>query len=175
MGRRDAEKMKNSQWRGRPLDPRDQDFLWDMLYIALWDAPDEERRPRSVLQDPRIRRLVEHWGRPDDFGLIALDRETGESAGAIWARLDRYDQIEEYGCEYPFIGIAVTETHQGRGVGTFLMSQYLNAVGEKVPGLRLGVNPRNQVAIGLYRKFGFKEYAIGARGYPQMKLVFSKK
>ena len=162
----------NIKWQMREISPSDQDFLWEVLYIALWDAPDEPRRPRSVLDHPMVQKLVGEWGRPDDAGVIALDPETGEAVGALWCRLDGYDGIDGYGCDYPCLGIGVLETHQGCGVGSAMMEAFMGAVRERVPGLRLGVHPKNVHAIALYNKMGFTEYAIGAGDYVQMKYAF---
>lgn len=154
----------------RVINSTDQQFLREMLYLALWNPPEEGPRPRSVLDDPRIARLVEEWGRSEDFGLIAM--ESGEAVGAIWARLDGYDGIEGYGCDYPMIGIAVLESHQGKGVGSFLMKEFIESVKERVAGLRLGVHPKNEAAIALYEKMGFERYAVGKGDYLQMRLPF---
>lgn len=153
----------------RPLQASDQDLLWDLLYIALWDAPDEPRRPRSVLDHPIIRRLVENWGRPSDFGFMAIDSETKAECGAIWARLDRYDELDDFGCPFPCLGIAVYDAYQNRGIGSLLMKNFLSSLPVEIPGMRLGVNPKNTRARALYEKFGFTEYAIGNGGYPQMQ------
>lgn len=161
-----------TKWTTRKIESSDQAFLWDMLYLALWDAPEEARKPRSVLNSPKISRLVENWGRPEDLGLIALDLDSKRQVGAIWTRLDGYDQIEGYGCQYPVLGIAVSEGCQGKGVGTVLLAHLIESARDRVPGLRLGVHPRNKTAIGLYEKFGFRDYAVGLGGYPQMKLEF---
>jgi len=159
-----------SEWTSRQPGSQDQALMWDLLYIALWDAPEEPRRPRTVLDRPGIRKLVENWGRPEDFGLLAVDPKTKKAVGGIWARLDGYDNLEGYGCDYPCLGIAVNEEHQNRGAGSFLMAGFIEALRGRVGGLRLGVNPRNVRAIGLYEKFSFKQYALGAGNYPQMKL-----
>ena len=172
--KRSLKNMTKTRWSSRPIEASDQSILWEMLYIALWDAPDDERRPRSVLKNPAIQRLVANWGRPEDFGLVAFEVNTNEQVGAIWARLDGFDQIEDYGCSYPLIGIAVTESFQRKGVGTFLLKSFIDSVSNRVAGLRLGVNPKNRNAIGLYQKFGFVEYGVGAGGYPQMKIEFPK-
>ncbi len=162
-----------NQWNTRELRIDDQDFLWDLEYIALWDPPSQTRRPRSVLDMPQISRLVENWGRDEDFGLIAVARETGVDVGAIWARLDRYDQLEDYGCPYPALGIAILADHRGQGAGSFLMAAFIESLRTRVEGLRLGVHSENVYARGLYEKFGFVEYAVGAGNYPQMKLDLS--
>ena len=158
------------EWKSRQLGSQDQALLWDFLYIALWDAPEEPRRPRTVLDKPVIRKLVEKWGRSEDVGLLAIDPKTKKEIGAIWARLDGYDDLEGYGCDYPCLGIAVEEEYQGKGVGSFLLSSFIEILRERIDGLRLGVNPRNIRAMGLYEKFDFKQYVLGAGDYPQMKL-----
>jgi hypothetical protein len=84
------------KFESRQLCEADQEFLWDMFYVALWDAPDEPRRPRSVLDNPIIRKLAEDWGRPADYGRVALDPNWGSQMGAIWTRLDGFDQIEGF-------------------------------------------------------------------------------
>ena len=124
------------RWQLRKLLASDQDFLWEVEYIALWDPPTAPRRPRSVLEEPRIRRLVKNWGRKDDFGLVAVESETAEMLGAIWARLDGYDLLEDYGCPYPALGIAVLPDYQGQGVGAFLMEAFIESLRSRVDGLR---------------------------------------
>ena len=57
-------------------------FLWFMLYAALWDTPGDEKRARTFLDQPKIRRLVEGWGRPEDVGLIGMDKDASEPLGA---------------------------------------------------------------------------------------------
>ena len=159
-------------WISQKITSAEQALLWDIIYVALWDAPDEERRPRSVLEKPAVKRLGENWGRDADFGLLAIEEGSGAKAGGIWIRLDGYDQLEGYGCDYPVLGIGIFDHFQNRGAGTFLLDRFIAALRPHVPGLRLGVNPRNERAIHLYQKFGFKQYATGGGGYPQMKLDF---
>ena len=48
----------------RPLVKDDQAFLFDMLYISHWDAPDDEPRADSLIQKPAIQGSVKDWGRP---------------------------------------------------------------------------------------------------------------
>ncbi|MEM9026332.1 MAG: GNAT family N-acetyltransferase [Verrucomicrobiota bacterium] len=162
------------KWELRQLGKKDQEFLWEMLYIALWDSPDEPRRPRSVLEKPSIKKSVESWGRVDDFGLLAVDPRSSERIGVVWTRLDGYGAPDGFGCEYPCLGIAVMDGFQSQGVGSSLMSRFIEVVIPRAEGLRLGVHPRNDRAMGLYRKFGFAQYAIGGGGYPQMKLDFNR-
>jgi len=169
----DNETSDNARWSLRALAASDQDFLWEMLYLALWDPPSETRRPRTVLEDPRIRPIVENWGREEDFGLVAVNSETDQPVGAIWSRLDGYEALENYGCPYPSLGIAILPQWQGQGVGALLLARFIGVLRPRVAGLRLGVHAQNEHARKLYEKLGFTEYAIGAGDYPQMKLDFS--
>jgi len=58
------------------------------------------------------------------------------------------------------IGIDVTRTHRGKGLGTALVAKALRHL--KTQGIRvieLGVDGNNLSALKLYRKFGFEVYA----------------
>ena len=66
--------------RFRPLAPGDQDFLWDVLHVALWDPPPAPLRPREVLDHREVRIYAEGWGRDGDVGIVAM--ANGVPAGA---------------------------------------------------------------------------------------------
>ncbi|MEM7392178.1 MAG: GNAT family N-acetyltransferase [Verrucomicrobiota bacterium] len=153
----------------RIANPDDQDFLREMLYLALWDPPSQPPRPRTVLDHPMIRAFVENWGQPGDWALIA---EADEKVGAIWTRLEARDLSPDYGCSWPQLGMALLPSWQGRGLGSRLMEQFIEQLRSRTGGLRLGVHPENAAAIRLYEKFGFETYAVGNGDYPQMKLEF---
>lgn len=141
-----------------------------MLYLALWDPPDQPARPRSVLKKPQVSHFVADWGKDGDIGFAAMS--DAKSVGAIWTRLKDPTPGEGYGCDYPELGIALLPDYQGRGAGSLLMTALIDAVRPQAQGLRLGVHPQNERAIGLYRKHGFSQYAIGLGDYPQMKINF---
>jgi len=57
-----------------------------------------------------------------------------------------------------WLGIAISEPFQGKGIGTLMMSHLLTfARIEKIPSIKLAVDRDNEAAIPLYQKFGFKE------------------
>ena len=154
----------------RKLEPSDQAILWEILYEALWDAPTDPRRPRSVLSNPLIAAYVENWGsQTSDLGFLAVSPD-GSIMGAVWSRLllpplqggAFYDEMT------PQLGIAVFPDFQGQGVGDALFTQHLTAVTEHFPRIALGVHPENHRAIQLYRKFGFRQFATGNKGYLNM-------
>ncbi|MCC5023905.1 MAG: hypothetical protein J6386_14470 [Candidatus Synoicihabitans palmerolidicus] len=130
----------------RTLEPTDQKFLLEMLYTALWNPPDEQPRPRTILNDPRIKPLVKQWGSPHDFGLIAYANTSNTQLGAIWSRLDRSDHLEDYGCPYPCLGIAVATAQQNQGLGHFLMGAFITALRPRITGLRRRRPPQRTTA-----------------------------
>ena len=106
----------------RPISLEDASFHREMTYVALWDPPDRERRPRSVLDNPKIKAYYENWGKPTDIGYIAEydNKRVGFAACRI-----KESVTEEYK-EYPELGIAVLPEVQGIGIGDKLLSQLIS-------------------------------------------------
>ena len=143
----------------RPLDAGDQEVLWDLLHVALWDPPPAGLRPREILQHPGVRIYAEDWGRPGDVGVIGLIG--GTIAGACWMRLVKGGQGLGYvDDETPQLGIALFPEFQHRGHGERLMRAALEAA--RAHGYRqvsLTVHPQNP-AIRLYERCGFVKREI---------------
>ncbi len=147
------------------IESQDQNTLWDALYIALWDAPDEPRRPRSCLSDPGIAVYASEWGtRELDFGLKSVTND-GIVSGMIWSRLIPNRAGAYWDDRTPQLGLAVFPDYQGQGLGRQLMHAYWEAAAVLQPGVSLGVHPKNEVALGLYQAFGFETFATGPKGY----------
>ena len=106
----------------RSLESRDQAFLREALYVALWDPPDEPHRPRGQLDHPLIVSLIADWGRPGDVGFVAQQRADGQPVGAIWIRSYAAPLLGEQYLDQaqPHFGIAVLEGYQGRGIRSAL-------------------------------------------------------
>lgn len=147
----------------RPLAPADQDVLWELLHVALWDPPPAGLRPREVLQHPGVRIYAEDWGRPGDVGVIGEADRTGETIGACWMRLVKGNVGLGYvDDETPQLGIAVMPGFQRRGFGERLMRSALaSAEAHGYRKVSLTVHPENP-AIALYERCGFRK--IGLRG-----------
>ena len=59
----------------RPIQPDDEQFLWDMLALAIYTAPGQASWSTAAVQGNReLSRYVAGWGREGDFGVVA---ETG--------------------------------------------------------------------------------------------------
>lgn len=143
----------------RPITGGDQDILWELLHVALWDPPPAGLRPREILQHPGVRIYAEDWGRPGDVGVIG--ECDGEVAGACWMRLIKggvgLGYVDD---ETPQLGIALFPRFQGQGHGKHLMRAALAAARER--GYRqvsLTVHPENP-AIRLYERCGFVKREI---------------
>jgi ribosomal protein S18 acetylase RimI-like enzyme len=142
----------------RPLAPRDQGLLWDLLHIALWDPPPAPLRPRELLQHPDVRIYAESWGGKDDVGVVA--EVDGKPAGAAWMRVipDGLG-MAHVDDDTPQLGIALLPEFQRRGIGERLLRAALGAA--KAHGfaqVSLTVHPRNP-AIALYERCGFRQVA----------------
>ncbi len=152
----------------RELTPADSHFQKEMTYIALWDPPGSSRRPRSVLEHPKVRAYYEDWGRPGDLGLVA--RREDEAVGLIQTRIKAC--VTNRFQDFPELGIGILPGFQGQGIGSLLFRELLPRLKGKVNGLRLGVHPQNAPAIALYTKFGFRFYEHPEGQYPQYVLEF---
>lgn len=144
----------------RALLPSDQDILWDIFHVALWDPPPAPLRPREVMQHPEVRIYAEDWGRREgDVGvLMEVD---GEAAGACWMRLVMGGKGLSYIDDAtPQLGIALFPKFQHCGLGEPLMRAALAAASEH--GYRqvaLSVHPQNP-AQNLYRRCGFVQVDV---------------
>ncbi len=148
----------------RPLVASDQDALWDLLHVALWDPPPAPPRPRAVLGRPDVRLVAHGGGRAGDVGVAATD--DGAVVGAAWMRLVAASP-PPCGLAYvddatPQLGIALLPPYQHRGHGAPLLGAALTAARRRgYPAVSLTVHPRNP-AIALYRRCGFVDR--GERG-----------
>ncbi|MDX2110122.1 MAG: GNAT family N-acetyltransferase [Verrucomicrobiota bacterium] len=145
----------------RPLVPSDQDWLWDILHVALWDPPPAPLRPRAVLEHPAVRIYAENWGRPTDVGVVGQLSGVDRPIGAAWMRLIANQQGLAYvDDDTPQIGIALFPEFQHQGHGRPLMLAALAAA--RVHGYKqvaLTVHPENP-AIKVYERCGFTKLAL---------------
>lgn len=152
----------------RQLTPDDIELHRQLIYTALWDHPDEPRRPRAVLDSPVVKAYYELWGQQDDFGLLAYVGD--QPAGFIQLRM-KHCITDQY-ADLPELAIAVFPEYHRQGIAWRLFAKLLDHAQSRFKGIRLGVNPRNTAAISLYEKLGFSVYAQPEGAYPQMVLLF---
>lgn len=145
----------------QPLLPSDQDTVWDLLRIALWDPPPAPLRPRDVLDSPEVRIYAEDWGRREgDVGVCGRLGSDPAIVGACWLRLIRggigLSYIDD--CT-PQLGIALFPGCQRRGYGERLMRAALAEAGKRYRQVTLSVHPQNP-AVRLYRRCGFEQVDV---------------
>ena len=137
----------------RPINKKDQEFLWQMLHIAA-HCKESGESIQYCKENPDIARYASDWGRPGDFGQIALHE--GKAVGAVWARLwsksdHGFGFLDE---NTPEIAIGITEEYQNHGLGTILIHGLFAQSLERV--LTLNVR-KNNPAHRLYKRIGFVE------------------
>ena len=140
----------------RPISSSDQDFLWEMLYQAVYVPPGSPPLPREIIRQPELAHYVQGWPQPGDLGLIAAEATTGKPLGAAWLRLfapesPGYGFVAE---GIPELSIALLPDCRGQGVGTALLEGLLAAARERYTVVSLSVSAENP-AVKLYQRLGF--------------------
>ncbi len=132
----------------RMFHPEDSERLLEFFIKGL--SPDSQDLFFAHGLDPDLVEWIRMEPNSDRvFRLIALkdDRIVGY---AYWR-----DQITRPGV--PLLSIAVADSHQGIGLGTFLMNCLIDeARRRRMRGIELHVFKHNQRAISLYKKLGFE-------------------
>ena len=139
----------------------DEDFLWEMLYQAIFIPEGEPRPSRDILKEPHIEQSLKGWGRNGDTALIAIDANN-TPIGAVWVRL--FDEENKtYGYmdnQTPLLGMALNPEYRGNGIGTALLGEMLRITKEAgFEAVSLSVDPKNP-ALKLYTRLGFKKVGI---------------
>ncbi|MBN2011235.1 GNAT family N-acetyltransferase [candidate division KSB1 bacterium] len=148
---------KNASIRLRKITAADQYFIKDMVYLAIYVAPEEQAPDRSILEHPDIKKYYSGWGKAHDIGFIAEEKASGLKLGAIWMRCYERDNpgwgfVDE---RIPEISIAVKSDVRNQGIGMMLLDHLINYAASRYPGVSLSVDPRNP-AMHLYQRFGFE-------------------
>ncbi len=135
---------------------KDEPFLWEMLYLALFVPEGKPPFPRDILTEPDIACYVQGWGRPGDWGLLACDGKS--PIGAIWLR--QWSGVEKgYGYVSPVIpelSIALLPEYRNKGLGTRMLKTVISLSRERFSGLSLSV-VESSPARRLYERMGFKK------------------
>jgi ribosomal protein S18 acetylase RimI-like enzyme len=84
-------------------------------------------------------------------GQVYSINRNGEVAGFYW--------VEERGEELHLHGIIIKEEHQGEGIGTQILKKLEDEYGSDKEYIELGVHHKNDGAIKLYKKLGYRVVA----------------
>lgn len=148
---------------------KDEEFLWEMLYQAIYIPEGEPRPSRDILKEPEIAKSMAGWGRLGDTALIAADKNN-VPIGAVWIRLfaetnKTYGYVDE---KTPLLGMALLPEYRGKGIGTALLAEMLRLTKEGGnPGISLSVDPNNP-ALQLYKRFGFKKIGVDGTSWDML-------
>jgi [ribosomal protein S18]-alanine N-acetyltransferase len=150
-----------SEFKIRHGSTADINFLWEMLYQAIYVPEGHTPPSKDIINEPHIKQILEGWGRSGDLSFIAMDI-SNQPVGAVWIRLFSEDN-KTFGYvdqETPILGIALHPHARGKGIGTLLMEAVLKEAKELgYKKMSLSVDPNNP-ALRLYERFGFKKIGV---------------
>ncbi|MEM7724990.1 MAG: N-acetyltransferase [Cyanobacteria bacterium P01_A01_bin.45] len=140
----------------RPLTPRDEPFLWEMLYQALFVPPGTEPFSKQIIYQPELAKYVQDW-QASDIGFLAVLESSQIPIGTVWIRLFNnnnpgYGYINN---ETPELSIAVLAEYRDRGIGTQLILHLCGQIKNRYEAVSLSVSSENP-ALRLYQRLGFE-------------------
>ena len=140
----------------RDMQPGEKYILKDMLYEAIFQPDESNLLPREVIQQPEINVYIDNFGREDDHCFVA--DVNGKIVGVVWVRI-LAGEIKGFGNidnETPEFAISLFKEYRNKGIGTDLMIKMINYLLEKgYKQTSLSV-AKNNYALKLYEKLGFK-------------------
>nr|WP_299338046.1 GNAT family N-acetyltransferase [Allomuricauda sp.] len=141
----------------RPIQEDEYYFLKEMLYEALFVPEGQPRFPKSILDEPEIKKYIENWNQEKhDLAIVAVHEK--ELIGTTWGR--RF-KAEKKGYGYvdegtPEISMAVKDEFRNKGVGTALLNHIETEYSRKgIEKLSLSVDKLNP-AKNLYERCGYR-------------------
>ncbi len=151
--------IKKSEYSIIELEPWDEPFLWKMLYQAIYIAPNDPPINRDILQNPKISRYVEGWGKPDDLGYKLHFINQNFPIGAIWVRMFTQEN-KGYGYindNTPELAMSINQEFRNMGFGTLLLTHLFSCLSKKkIKSVSLSVSLGNP-ARNLYKRNGFDD------------------
>lgn len=147
--------MKSS--RIRELRENEYDKLEELLYEAIYQPDEDHPVSREVLKIPEVHAYIKDFGkRKDDYALIAESDE--HIMGGVWVRI-LSEEVKGYGnidSETPEFAISLFKEYRNKGIGTALMKAMIGHLKEK-KYRRASLNVKKEnYAVNLYKKVGFK-------------------
>ena len=159
----------------RPIEEKDEIFLWDMLFEITYSSDTDKKPSKQVfLKRQDIYKYVKGFGlESSDAGFVA-ENQDGRLIGAAWYRLYKEDN-KGFGYvsdKTPELSLAVLEEYRNKGIGKQLLQALIQEAGKKYfSSISLNVDTRNTAAIHLFKSKEFK--TVNTHGTSQiMKLIF---
>lgn len=140
----------------RRLRSEEISLLSDFLYDAIYVPPGQEKPLPEIINHPKLRRYIDHFGKASDRCFIA--EMNGQVIAAVWARLfsaarPGYGFVDAY---TPELAMSVQVQYRGRGVGKAILMAMLKELQRcGYAQVSLSVD-RDNFAFEFYRKCGFE-------------------
>jgi GNAT superfamily N-acetyltransferase len=153
----------------RAIKPDEYNFLSEMLYQAIFVPDEREILPRTIIEQPDLKRYIHNFGQDGDFCLVAEQNE--KLLGAIWIRyIVGYGFVDN---QTPELSMAILKEYRGKGIGTLLLDAMIHQLKNgSVKQISLSVDKDN-FAYHLYKYFGFEDYKVTEKSVIMLK-HFSK-
>ena len=141
----------------RIIKQEEYQFLEEMLYEALFVPPGQPKYPKSIIENPDIKKYIENWNQKEgDLAIVGVEND--KLVAAIWGR--KFDELKKgYGFvdkDIPEISMAVKKEYRNQGIGTNLINVIEHEFIEMgITNLSLSVDKLNP-AKRLYERCGFK-------------------
>ncbi len=139
----------------RPIREEEYSCLDEFLYQAIFVPEGAEKSKREIIREPELQVYVDRFGEGRaDFCLLAEIDE--KAVGAVWSRI--MDDNGHISDEIPSLAISLLPEYRNKGIGTALLKDMLVLLREKgYSQVSLSVQKDNY-AVKLYRKLGFRIY-----------------
>lgn len=137
----------------RKLKENEYKILDDFLYEAIFIPNGAKKPPREIINNEELQIYVKDFGNYKDDNCIVAEYDN-TIVGSCWTRImNDYGHIDD---ETPSFAISLYEEYRGKGIGTKLMQTMLNLLKEKgYKKTSLSVQ-KNNYAVKMYKKVGFK-------------------
>jgi RimJ/RimL family protein N-acetyltransferase len=132
-------------------------LIFSFLYLAA-KMPEGNEPIQKALSDTFLRKYWKGWGRPGDYGLVAIDDATRMPVACAWLRT--FSQ-EEAGPSFveeglPELAVGTVDGFRGKGIATLTIQALIQETKGKLPGICLNVRDDNP-SRRIYEKLGFQD------------------
>ena len=141
-------------------------FLKNFLYEAIFIPEGITPPPKNIVDIPELQIYISNFGKSlHDVALVAESNK--RLVGAVWCRIMKdYGNIDD---ETPSLAIGIYKEYRKLGIGTEMMKKMINILKEKkYEKVTLSVQ-KNNYAVKLYKKLGFKIFKETEEEYIMIK------
>lgn len=141
-------------------------FLKDFLYEAIFIPEGIKPPPKNIVDIPELQVYISNFGKSiHDIALVAESNK--KLVGAVWCRIMKdYGNIDD---KTPSLAIGIYKEYRKLGIGSEMMKKIITILTEKgYKKVSLSVQ-KNNYAVKLYKKLGFKIFKETEEEYIMIK------